>query len=41
MNGGAANALDLGSLDLAERLNRLHPKIIDLSLDRIERLLIV
>ena len=39
MNGGAANALDLGSLDLAERLNRLHPKIIDLSLDRIERLL--
>ncbi|MBT5177678.1 MAG: bifunctional folylpolyglutamate synthase/dihydrofolate synthase, partial [Rhodospirillaceae bacterium] len=28
-----------GSLDLAARLNRLHPKIIDLSLGRIERLL--
>ena len=28
-----------GSLDLAGRLNRLHPKIIDLSLGRIERLL--
>jgi len=28
-----------GAPDLAKRLNRLHPKIIDLSLDRIERLL--
>ena len=39
MNHGAAGALDPNALGLAGHLNRLHPKIIDLSLGRIETLL--